>query len=257
MSSTPTSNHVELIAHELDLPLSGVGNVIRLAKEKNTVPFIARYRKEMTSGLDEVQIRDVLSNLELLENLDARRKAIVSQLEKRGILSPSLERRLTACRTRAELEDFYLPYRKKRLTRAQKARERGLEPLADLLADMSSRSRPEDAAQRFLNDKVPDIQTALAGARDIVAERTAENARVRAVTRQTFSVHGRLCARKHPKYKEGRSKYEQYYQFSERLCRVPSHRYLAVARGEREVSDALLQRVYDELRDLAAAHMAH
>ena len=170
------------LSKELGIKPEQVDRTLALSAEGATVPFIARYRKEVTGGLDEVQIQAILDGAAAREELDARRETILRSIESQGKLTPELSRALERARTRAELEDLYLPYKPKRRTRAAIARERGLEPLADLLWKQEG-ARGEDVKARvrpFVNaDKdVPDLDTALAGARDICAERVAEEAGV-------------------------------------------------------------------------------
>jgi uncharacterized protein len=228
----PTS----LLARELVLPPASVAAVRRLLAEGNTVPFIARYRKEATGSLDEVAIRAIEERGAYLEELEARRKAILESLEEQGALTDDLRRRLAACSSKAELEDLYLPYRPKRRTRATLARERGLEPLALRLLAQGLNARPEDEARAFAAPEqgVPDVAAALAGARDIVAERLAEDPDLRALARDAFRRRGEVVSRKARKAPDGPSPYQDYHAFREAARSVPSHRYLAMRRGEAE-----------------------
>ena len=227
---------VSRIADELSLPKRGVEAVTRLLDEGNTVPFIARYRKEVTGSLDEVQIRAIEDRKTYLSDLSDRREAIKASIGEQGRLTPELSRALDACATKVALEDLYLPYKKKRRTRATVARERGLEPLADVILEQPNGGSPVSEAGRYVDpgSEVPDVETALGGARDIVAERVAETARVRAWLRDEVGKRGVLVSKKSRKAGDGPTKFEQYYDFSEPVARVPSHRYLAMARGERE-----------------------
>src|SRR5260221_7674864 len=178
----------ELIAAELKVPLAGVTAVLALLAEGATVPFIARYRKEATGGLDEVQIRSIEERHRYVIELETRRASIRAEIESQGRLTAELERRLAACTTKAELEDLYLPFKPKRRTRAAIARQRGLEPLADMIwAQPLSGSVAAEAA-RFVDGTkgVPDAEGALAGARDICAERIAEHPDVRGLVREAL-----------------------------------------------------------------------
>jgi len=211
-----------------------VAAVLALIEEGATVPFIARYRKERTSGLDEVAIRRIAEVFESLVELDKRREAIRKSLDSEGNLTPELGRRLDACESRAELEDLYLPFKKKRKTRASVARERGLAPLAEMMLGQA-RSTPEHEARRFIGGEVPDLDAALAGARDIAAEVITERAELRAHTRGALLGHGRLVSKAVKKTTTGvRTAFEDYYDHADRLDRMPSHRFLAMVRGEGE-----------------------
>ena len=179
----------EVIARQLQLPLPHVQGAVRLLRDGATVPFISRYRKEATGSMDVVQVGAVKEALERLTALEARRVTVLETIGGQGRLTDELRRRIEACWDPVELEDLYLPYRPKRRTRAAVARERGLEPLAELLfaqrtADVAA------AARRFVSAEVPDVEAALAGASDIVAERIAENERFRNELRRTFRREG-------------------------------------------------------------------
>ena len=210
--------------------------MVRLLGEGATVPFIARYRKEATGALDEVQIRKVAERARLLGELDARRTTILATIEEQGALTDELRRRIEACTTRAELEDLYAPYRPKRRTKASVALERGLGPLAERILAQPDGGHPQDEARAFVDPskEVHGIEDALSGARDIVVEAVADNADCRAHVRETLSKHGKLETRAVKSKTKERTKFEDYYEFSEPLARVPSHRYLAIRRGETE-----------------------
>ncbi|TNF30170.1 MAG: RNA-binding transcriptional accessory protein [Deltaproteobacteria bacterium] len=225
------------IARELGLEQAGVAAVLALLDEGATVPFIARYRKERTGGLDEVQIRDIAERATGLAELDKRREVVLAQIREQGALTPELERRIRAAATRTELEDLYLPFRPKRKTRASVARERGLAPLAEQILAQPRGGHPAQAARRFVDPgrEVPDVDAALAGARDIAAEVVCERADVRSLARDAFAQHGRVASKAIKKaVGDQRTRFEDYYDYAERGERVPSHRYLAVCRGEAE-----------------------
>ncbi|MCA8959856.1 MAG: RNA-binding transcriptional accessory protein [Planctomycetes bacterium] len=246
-----TFDPVPAVSHELELSPSAVAAVVRLLDEGNTVPFIARYRKEATGGLDEVQIRAVADRAGYVRELEERRRTVIDSIEGQGKLTDDLRRRLEACATKTELEDLYLPYRPKRRTRATLARERGLEPLAELLRRSPSEGTPEEAARPYIDPdrEVPDIEAALAGARDIVAEMIAESAEVRAHVREVLARRGVLTARVVRGKKDEGAKYAQYFDYREPVPRVAPHRYLAMRRGERE--GVLRVRIEVEPADLA------
>jgi len=224
------------IASELELPIPSVAAVVRLIEEGGTVPFIARYRKEATGGLDEVQIRTIGERHEYLKELEARRASIIAEIDKQGKLTPELLAKLTAALTKTELEDLYLPYKPKRRTRATIALEKGLGPLAELLWTQDPDTTPEAAAKSFIStDKgVEDIAAALAGARDICAERLSEDAELRQHFREAYLKEGTISVKKRTEFESQTTKFDTYANFEEPIAKVPSHRYLAIRRGENE-----------------------
>ncbi len=214
-----------------------VEHTVELLQEGATVPFIARYRKEHTGELDEVQIRAVEEQFAYFSELEERKVTVLKSIEEQGKLTPELRGRIEASRQKTEVEDLYLPYKPKRRTKATIARERGLEPLADVIAAQELMcGTPEDAALRFVNpDKeVPDAAAALDGAGHILAERLSDNADARAVVRRLTNEQGVMTARVASDYKEQVTKFEMYYDFQEPLKAIPSHRMLAMRRGEKE-----------------------
>ena len=226
--------HIASVARKLDLPAPRVQTVLELLEQGATVPFIARYRKEATGSLDEVAIRAISKTHQELTDLEARRTAILASLEADGRLDPKLAVALRAATTRAGLEDIYLPYRKKRKTRADVARERGLAALADEILAQPLAGEPGSRAATFVGPDVPDAAAALAGASDIVAEHLAEDAEVRARLRWLYAKEGKLSATLSKGIDPEQSKYRDWDGFSGLARRVPSHRYLALERGERE-----------------------
>jgi uncharacterized protein len=210
--------------------------VVSLLNEGATVPFIARYRKEATGGLDEVAIRNIEERRTYLLELEGRRASVLAEIRSQGKLTPALESKLKAASTKAELEDLYLPYKPKRRTRAVIAKERGLEPLADLLWAQTDPRGPNGCAGTFVDaaKEVPDAAAALAGARDIVAERIAEDAEVRRGTREVYFKEGHIEVGKTKEHQDKVTKFDAYASFSEPIARIPSHRYLAIRRGETE-----------------------
>ena len=229
-------NPIPPLAEELSLPAAGVEATVRLLREGNTVPFIARYRKEATGGLDEVQIRSIQERHDYLHQLDARRRTILSTIDEQGALTGKLKSKILDCTSKTELEDLYLPFKPKRRTRASMARERGLEPLAQRLRDLPSTASPVEAARDFVDPErdVPDVAAALAGARDIIAEAVSESIEARSRVRKALRSHGVLTSRVVRGKKDEGKKFEQYFDYREPVRRVPSHRYLAMLRGERE-----------------------
>ena len=229
--------HIQEIAGQLELRPQQVERTLALSKEGATVPFIARYRKEMTGGLDEVQIQAVLDSARRLQELDDRRAAVVASIEQQGKVTAELGAALAGATTRAEVEDLYLPYRPKRRTRATIARERGLEPLADMIWSQRGRAGDErDAVTPFIDPAkgVPDAAAALAGARDICAERVAEDPALRGLARGAATGKGVLGADIAPARRGERTKFDGYDGHSESLATAPSHRVLAMLRGEAE-----------------------
>lgn len=221
------------IANQTNLPENKVRNVVKLLDEGSTVPFIARYRKEATGGLDEVQIGAVKDAYEKQTEADKRREVILKSIDEQGKLTPELRKKLENAFVLTELEDLYLPYRPKRKTRASIAIENGLKPLAELIF-AGKEHAPEHKAKSFLNDKVTDVEAALQGARDIMAEWISENTDARNKIRSVFERGAIITAKVKKKKEDEAAKYKDYFDFSEPLNRIPSHRLLAIRRGEEE-----------------------
>jgi uncharacterized protein len=225
----------QYIADELTLRPGQVARSIDLFDDDNTVPFVARYRKEMTGGLDEAQLRVILERLIYLRNLEARKETVLRSIEDQGKLTGELRARIEAATTLQEVEDLYLPHKPKRRTRATVARERGLEPLAQIvLAQELKEGDLAQIAEPFLSDEVTTSEDAYAGARDILAETVAEDADVRAVVRDQTRNEAWLVVSVADEAKDGRGVYQMYYDFREKLKEIPPHRLLAINRGERE-----------------------
>ncbi|SDM24933.1 uncharacterized protein SAMN05421823_111219 [Catalinimonas alkaloidigena] len=228
-------NHFEKIAAELQLTPSQVETTVRLLDEGATVPFLARYRKEATGSLDEVAIANVRDRVQQLRELDQRRDSILKSLETNGHLTDELREKVEQAETLSSLEDLYLPYRPKRRTRATIAKEKGLEPLAYRLY-LQDQFDLTEAAQVFIDPEkgVTNVDEALAGARDILAEQIAEEADARAAIRELFLKEGTIRSRVVPGKEEEGQKYKDYFEWEERLAEAPSHRVLALRRGEKE-----------------------
>jgi len=224
----------EQISAKLNVKPSQVTAVINLLDDSNTVPFIARYRKEMTGSLDDEQIRIIANELVRLRALDERRAAILVSIEEQGKLTSALRESLNAALTMTALEDLYAPYKKKRRTRAMLAREKGLEPLAELIIEQPANGSPEIMAEKFLNDQVTDVSEALQGARDIVAERISDNANVRTAVREKALKFSKLRAEKIKDAVDEKAVYQSYYEFECRVDRLQPHQILAISRGEKE-----------------------
>jgi len=234
MSSPPI---ISTVARELSLTPTQVANTLTLFGEGNTLPFIARYRKEVTGGLDEVQLRDVRDRAQYLTELDERRVTILKSIEEQGKLDDALRAAINTAATKQVLEDLYLPYKPRRRTRATIARERGLEPLAELLSGRATTDAAlESEAASYVDAEkgVPDAAAALAGVRDIVAERIADDAALRGRVRDLTRADGALRSRVVTGKEQEVSKFQDYYDFAQRLVEIPSHRVLAIRRGEAE-----------------------
>ncbi len=232
-----TESHIAKIAEELSLEVSQVVATARLFEEDATVPFIARYRKEATGSLDEVAITNIRDRLKQLEELDKRREAIFKSLQERGLLTDELKEKILAADTLTTLEDIYLPYRPKRRTRATIAREKGLEPLADILFEQAETTDPVIEAAPFIDPEkgVESAEEALAGARDIIAERVNEDQQARHKMRELYANDGIFRTRVIPGREQEGAKYRDYFEWDEPVSSAPSHRILAMRRGEKEV----------------------
>ncbi|EOR96622.1 Transcription accessory protein (S1 RNA-binding domain) [Arcticibacter svalbardensis MN12-7] len=258
-------SYIKKIAEELTISQKQVDTTLTLLDEGATVPFIARYRKEMTGSLDEVQVAAIRDRAEQLRELDKRRQAILKSLTELNKLDPALEKKIIEARTLVELEDLYLPYRPKRKTRASMAREKGLQPLADWLLEQPNLDVSKEALKFIDEEKgVPSEIEALAGARDIIAEHINEHADARARIRRLFLEKGEFISKVIEGKEEAGSKYKDYFDWKETVKAAPSHRILAMRRGEKELfltlnvlppeEDALasLERLFLKNRSMAA-----
>ena len=225
----------KIIARQLSLPQEGVENTLKLLDEGCTIPFISRYRKERTGGLDEVQIAQISEMNARLKETAKRKETILKTIGEQGKLTDELKKRIDDCWDNTELEDIYLPYKPKRRTRAQVAREQGLEPLATLLM-MQREPNPVKAAERFVRGDVKDVPMALHGAQDIIAEQVSEDEGSRNVVRQQFRRDALIVSKvvKAKKDTDEAQKYSDYFEWEEPLRRCSSHRLLAMRRGESE-----------------------
>lgn len=225
--------HLSLIAEATSLPTRKIESTVKLLSEGATIPFIARYRKEVTGSLDEVQIAEIQQELKKLEELDKRRETILKAIDEQGKLTPDLRKRIENCWNPTELEDIYLPYKQKRKTRASKAKDKGLEPLAQVIFRQRNND-VEGLAGNFITNEVPSIEEALQGARDIMAEWISEDEKGRNNVRYAFK-RGAMVESKVARGKdEEGAKYKDYFKYSEPLKNCPSHRLLAMLRGESE-----------------------
>lgn len=225
----------QLIASELHLQEHAVENTLKLLDEGCTIPFISRYRKERTGGLDEVQITAISNRLTGLQEIAKRKETVVKTITEQGKMTAELQKRINDCWESTTLEDIYLPYKPKRRTRAQVAREQGLEPLATLLM-LQREPHPETAAKRFVKGDIADAEQALQGAKDIIAEQVSEEERSRNQIRSAFRREAFIASKvvKAKKDTDEAAKYSDYFDWEEPLKRCSSHRLLAMRRGESE-----------------------
>jgi protein Tex len=224
---------IELIAQQLGIKNNQVNNTIELLGEGATVPFISRYRKERTGSLDEVQVLQIKELNEKFTELEKRRETILKTIEEQEKLTPGLRERIENCYDSVDLEDIYLPYKPKRRTKATIARERGLKPLAKIIMKQVERD-PESRADSFLNDEVLTTEDALSGARDIIAEWISENENARNIVRREFGRNAAITSKVVKGKEEEAEKYRDYFDWNEPLKKCPSHRLLAIRRGENE-----------------------
>lgn len=227
--------YIQIIAEKQGISAAQVGNVLKLHGEGATIPFMARYRKEATGNLDEVKIAAVVEGIGYFTELDARKDTVVKTIEAAGKMNPELRQRIEHCLSALELEDIYLPFKPKRKTRATKAIECGLEPLASVIFAQEETDL-HGTASKFIGENVNTIEEALQGARDIIAEWIAENEQARNSVRKLFAGSAEISSRivRGKKESEEAQKYRDYFEFSEPFSKCPSHRMLAIRRGEKE-----------------------
>ncbi len=222
----------ETISRELSIVLAKVSKTVQLLDQGNTIPFIARYRKEMTGELDEAQIRNIDERLKYYRKLEERKASILKTIEEQGKLTPQLEEKIGRCSDASELEDLYLPFRPKKKTRASAAREKGLEPLASFLLACPVDGEPLKEAEKFVGEGIEDAGTALQGAMDIIAELISEDADLRKWLREFSLKTGVIRVKARDLEKD--SVYTMYYDYQEAVSKIVSHRILAINRGEKE-----------------------
>ena len=230
------TNHFLIVAEELQIKVKQVTDTIELLDEGATVPFISRYRKEVTGSLDEVQVAAIRDRMQQLRELDKRREAVLKSIQEQGKLTEELEKKIQAADTMVVLEDLYLPYKPKRRTKATIAKEKGLEPLADLIFTQDSIDLEAEASKYISEEKeVVSVDEALQGARDIIAERVNEHVELRKKMRDLFINEGTFTCKVIPGKEEEAAKYKDYFDWSEPIKTAPSHRVLAMRRGEKEL----------------------
>ena len=224
----------EIIANELGVRKSQVDNTIKLIDDGNTIPFIARYRKEATGGLSDEQLRNLGERLTYLRNLEERKQDVLKSIESQGKLTDEIKSDLEKSTTLAEVEDIYRPYKQKKRTRATIAKEKGLEELANTIIEQKDKNNIYEIANKYINEE-KDVRTAedaIAGALDIIAENISDNAKYRKQIKRTCYLEGMITTK--ATKPEEKSSYDMYYEFSEKVNRIPSHRILAINRGEKE-----------------------
>lgn len=224
---------IQIIADELGVKYTQVESTVKLIDEGNTIPFIARYRKEVTGGLSDEQLRDLGDRLTYLRNLEERKEEVKKSIEEQGKLTDEIVLALQNAKILAEVEDIYRPYKQKKRTRATIAKEKGLEPLAEIIMNQEETKNIYEIASNFINEEkgVEDAESAIAGAMDIIAENISDNATYRKEIKRLCYRDGLIVTKGDPEVK---SSYEMYYDFNERVNRIPSHRILAINRGEKE-----------------------
>ncbi|MDX9701843.1 MAG: Tex family protein [Candidatus Auribacterota bacterium] len=223
------------ISRDIGISGSSVAKTLSLLDSGATVPFIARYRKEMTGNLDETLIRTIQEKQKYYIEIQERKNTIIASIEEQGKLTPQLKEKIEATLSKTELEDIYLPFKPKRKTRASIAKDKGLEPLADIFLEKQNLKGSLDTiAQPFINDQVPTVQSAVQGAEDIIAERISEDASLRKILRALLWRQSKICSKAKKDFIAQKTKFEMYYDFEEPVRSIPSHRSLAMFRGENE-----------------------
>ena len=222
----------EIIAQELDVKVSQIEKTVELIDQGNTIPFIARYRKEVTGNLSDEQLRDLGSRLTYLRNLEERKQEVIDSITNQEKMTPEIMAALEKVQTQVEVEDIYRPYKQKKRTRATIAKENGLQELADNIINQTDSTDIYEVAKNFLNDNVVTIEDAIQGAEDIIAEDISDNADYRKMLKKIYHYEGLITSEAvNP---DEKSPYEMYYEFSEKVKTIPSHRILAINRGEKE-----------------------
>ena len=225
-------NHV--IAEELNVKEWQVDAAVKLIDEGNTIPFIARYRKPVTGELNDEQLRDLDERLKYLRNLEEKKQTVIASIEEQEKMTPELMKKIEEAKTIVAVDDIYRPYRPKRKTRATEAKAKGLEPLANIFILQMSSKTPEEEAKVYVNEEkgVDTVESAIKGAKDIIAEMVSDNAEFRNAIRNTVMKHGEIVSR--AKNEEEKTPYENYYDYLESVSKIPGHRILAINRGEKE-----------------------
>ena len=241
----------KIVAEELKIPVDKVENTIKLLDDGATIPFVARYRKEVTGNLDEVQIGDILQKVEYLRNLEERKEEVIRLIDEQGKLTDELRESITNAKILQEVEDIYFPYRKKKKTKADIAKERGLEPLAEKFYSADSLEEIKRFAEDFITDEVPTVEEAVEGAMLIIAQNISEKAEYREKIREVYLKYSIIESKDSKKAVELDEKkvYTDYYEYSEKVEKMPSHRILALNRGEKEDILSIHLKLEDKDRD--------
>ena len=224
---------IEPIAKQLQITTEQIKQTLALLKEGNTVPFIARYRKEVTKGLDEEQIRVIQERYEYQVNLEKRKEDVLRLIEQQGKLTEEIKHDVLACEKLSQVDDIYRPYQQKRKTRATDAIAKGLQPFADWILKLPNADVLVEA-QKYVNEKVVSVEEALQGAKDIVAEIASDDASVRQKIRSSMERYGKIVTKEKKKHADDKKIYKMYYDYIERLSSLASHRIMALDRGEKE-----------------------
>ena len=222
------------IASRLHIQEEQIIKTLQLLKEGNTVPFIARYRKEVTKGLDEEQIRTINEEYQYQVNLEKRKEDVLRLIEQQGKLNEELQKKVMACEKLSQVEDIYRPYQQKRKTRATDAIAKGLKPLAVWLLKQEINGKPEQEAKQYITQDVPSVEAALQGAEDIIAEMVSDDAAIRERVRNSMQRYGKIVTKEKKKHSDDKKIYRMYYDYSERISTLASHRIMAIDRGEKE-----------------------
>ncbi|SJZ85613.1 Tex family protein [Anaerorhabdus furcosa] len=222
------------IAQELNIGVDQIKNTLKLLEEGSTVPFIARYRKEMTKGLDEEQIQYIQKQYDYQVNLEKRKEDVLRIIETQGKLTEEIKKEVLACTKLSQVEDIYRPYQQKRKTRATDAIAKGLEPLADWIYKCPTQGNVLEEAQKYINDKVDTVEEAIQGAKDIIAERVSDNAKLRWKVQDSVNRYGKIVTKAKKKHGDENKVYKMYYEFTDRVGYIASHRIMAIDRAEKE-----------------------
>ena len=229
---TMENEHFVVLAKELNRPLAKIKNAVELLDEGNTIPFIARYRKELTGEMDEEVLRTIESRINYLRTLDKRKSEIYNNILEQGKMTEELEQKISAAKILQEVEDLYLPYKQKKKTRASIAKTKGLETLALAILDKENKIAPQKLAEKFINEEVEDVTAALSGAEDIIAEIVSDDADLRKIIRSISYKEGIMQSKAVDN--EAVSPYQMYYDYNEAIAKLPPHRILAMNRGEND-----------------------
>ncbi|MEG0077871.1 Tex family protein [Anaerorhabdus sp.] len=225
---------IQPIAQELNIGVDQIKNTLKLLEEGSTVPFIARYRKEMTKGLDEEQIQYIQKQYDYQVNLEKRKEDVLRIIETQGKLTEEIKKEVLACTKLSQVEDIYRPYQQKRKTRATEAIAKGLEPLADWIFKCPVQGNVVEEANKYLNDTVTTIEDAIQGAKDIIAERVSDNAKLRWKVQDSINRYGKIVTKVKKKHTDENKVYKMYYEFTDRVGYIASHRVMAIDRAEKE-----------------------